>query len=74
VGDGGNQEGAKEIAGNVLGKADAHILAETGHSRAVRGVRVGATAMAELPRMVMMLKGSTTLRMASQPFSLGVRA
>jgi len=29
--------------------------------------------MAELPRMVMMLKGSTTLRMASQPFSLGVR-
>jgi len=42
AGDGGNQEGAKELIGHVLGEVDPGQSAPAGKSRAVRRVRIGS--------------------------------
>ena len=41
VDDGRNQKGRKEFAGDVLGKADAHVASKAGHAGAVGGIGVG---------------------------------
>ncbi len=74
MGNGGDQEGAEELAGEILGEADAHVAAEPGHARAVAGVGIGSNGDATLPKDREEVEGVDQVACRQPALSFGLKA